>query len=274
MKNRTHPSRLVSKVFLFAAALAASAVPAFAELIVTPFGVWDTDATEVKVSYNVKTENGVETRTKSVSSRDVADKDKVGRLVKKLSAEKFIISPTDAESFTEKITVFQYRRAESKETAAQARVRRYNMAKAQIQAETRKFYKSRIPKAVAPMGQFINEAGGSMTLTDKNKKVIGTLIISYAVDSVPLPTTVADRDEYFPNSKIPLLSEAEFIAVTAIPDGWRIAKPKGIKHGVGGSSYQLPSGNYVVVKREGKLFRCFAYATRTVITFSYEKLKK
>lgn len=255
-------------------AFLAIAVPANAELIVTPFGVWDTDADNVKISYNIKTETGVETRTKSVSSRDVADKDKVGRLARKLSAEKFIISPTDAESFTEKVTVFQYRRAESKETATQARVRRYNMAKAQIQTETRKFYKSRIPNAVAPMGQFINEAGGSMTLTDKNKKAIGTLIISYAVDSVPLPLTADDRNKYFPNSKIPLLSEADFFAVTAIPSGWKNEKPEGVSRETGGSSYRLPSGEYVVVKREGKFFRCFAYATRTTITYSYDKLKK
>lgn len=254
-----------------------------AELITTPFGVWDTDDPEVKVSYNVKTDNGVETHSTTVRTQNVSDKSKINALAKELSAGKLIISPTDTDTLTETRTVFSYRKADSRETSAQVRVRRYNTAKAQIQTETRKFYKSRIPGAVAPMGQFINESGGSMTITDKNKKPLGTLIISYKTDIVPLPKTQTDKEESFPNSKIPLLKDAEFFLVNSIPSEWREGSPAGLTDsGMSGMiSYRLPGGNYVLVKasgsiplKDGKFYRCYSYVLRTAITYNYERLKK
>lgn len=262
---------------VFAALAVFAAVPAAdAELVTTPFGVWDTDDPEVKVNYNVKTDDGVETRSTTVRTHDVSDKSKISALSKKLSAGKLVISPTDTSTLTETRTVFSYRKTDSKETPAQVRVRRYNTAKAQIQTETRNFYKARIPGAVAPMGQFINESGGSMTITDKNKKPLGTLIISYKTDIVPLPKTETDKEESFPNSKIPLLKNADFFLVNSSPSNWKVGIPAGLEKSEkpDTKSYRLPSGDYVLVKRDGKFYRCYAYVLRTAITFNYERLKK
>lgn len=275
-------STLTRAVF---AALAVFAFAPFAEaeLITTPSGVWDTDDSEVKVNYNVKTDDGVETRSTTVRTSDVSDKNKVNALAKKLSAGKLIISPTDTNTLTETRTVFSYRKTDPKETPPQVRVRRYYTAKTQIQAETRNFYKSRIPGAIAPMGQFINESGGSMAITDKNKKPLGALIISYKTDIVPLPITEADREESFPNSKVPLLKNADFFIVGAIPSEWEEGSPADLTspESPGTISYRLPNGNYVMVKavrstpvKDGKVYRCYSYVLRTSITYNYERLKK
>lgn len=192
-----------------------------AEPVVTPAGIVDADEKNVKFNCNVETENGVETRTETIRIRDADD---IGRkrLAKKLGAMKFVVSPESTKTFTKTVTVFQYRRAEAKETPQHARVRRYNNIKAKIQVETRKFYKKHAPNAVAPMGSFINEGGGAMTLVDGDKKPIGTLTISYETDLCLLPYTEEMRDENFPRSRIPLLEEAEFFLVRKISGDWEL----------------------------------------------------
>lgn len=248
-----------------------------AEPIATPFGVFDPEEEDAKISYNVETEDGVETKTKVVKSADISDQFKVKSLAKRLKAKKFVIAPKSTESITETVATFQYRRAEAKETAQQVRVRRYNNAKSKIQEETRKFYKNRIPNAVAPMGSFINEGGGSMTLVDKNKKPIGTLIIAYKTDMLPLPSSAEDKKKYFPNSNIPYLGEAEFFIVSQIPAEWSpVANPSKDcpRIPLNFSCYVLPSGEKVLVRKEGKFYRCTGFATRVTITYSYEKLSR
>lgn len=56
-----------------------------AEPIVTPAGIVDADEKNVKFNCNVETENGVETRTETIRTRDADD---IGRkrLAKKLGA--------------------------------------------------------------------------------------------------------------------------------------------------------------------------------------------
>lgn len=282
-----------------------------AEPIVTPAGIVDADEKNVKFNYNVETENGVETRTETIKTRD-ADDIGIKRLAKKLGAIKFVVSPESTKTFTKTVTVFQYRRAEAKETPQHARVRRYNNVKAKIQAETRKFYKKHVPNAVAPMGSFINEGGGAMTLVDDDKKPIGTLTISYETDLCLLPYTEEMRDKIFPRSRIPLLEEAESFLVRKIPSDWKLLEDdytpgKDIPRYY--RCYILPSGEKVLATRMTRekeheevkkiasraaqrftvrydvdelppkgdreiFWRCYSFVTQISITYTYEKLRR
>ena len=246
-----------------------------AELQVTPYGVFDTDSS-VKINYNVLTENGVETKTKVVPSKEVLSKERIQTLAKKLNTQKFILSPANTESFEKEKEIFTYVRAEPKATAQMLRVRRYQRVKAQIQQDTRTFYKKEIPEAIAPLGSFINEYGGSMILTNKEKQPIGTLIISFSVESIPLADTEEERQKFFPDSRLPLLKKAEFFLVSEIPSTWKRGHYEYTRWPTQSSSYSyyiLPSGENILVVREGKFYRCFGFAEKIEIRYIYEKIK-
>ncbi len=267
----TSKHKLVSLSLIFALFL----VSAHAEIKVTPFGILDTEAA-VKIRYNVETKNGVETQTETVEPQDVVNEEAIKKLAKKLSAQKFILTPGNTKSFKIKATFFRQARAEAKATPQALRVRRYQWVKSQIQYETRNFYKKNIPEAVAPLGSFINEYGGSMTLTNKEKKPIGTLIISYSTDVLPLANEETERKMFFPNSKVPLLKDAEFFIVKEIPSTWTSGNwepcwPKSALRAC--SHYVLPSGENVLVKKEGKFYRCYGFVEKIEVTFRYDKLK-
>ncbi len=270
MTPLTAKRKLVSLTLISALFL----VPAHAEIKVTPFGILDTESA-VKIRYNVETENGVETQTETVEPQQVVNEEAIKKLAKKLNAQKFILTPENTKSFKIKETFFRQARAEAKATPQSLRVRRYQWVKSQIQYETRNFYKKRIPEAVAPIGSFINEYGGSMTLTNKEKKPIGTLIISYSTDVLPLSSDEAERKKFFPNSKIPLLKDADFFIVKEIPSTWASGRwnSRWPKSTMLLGHYVLPSGENVLVKREGSFFRCYGFVEKIDVIFRYDKLK-
>lgn len=250
----------MTKCFLTILALLASPLLAFAEVIMTPFGVFD-PAENVKISYNVKTANGVETKSRVVSPDKVSDKKQLEALVKKMKSVKFIVSPEDAETITAEKSFSRMMRPEPGASAASFRTRRYLRAKSLIIVETRKYYKENIPGAILPNGQFINEGGGSMVLVDKNKRPLGTLIISYSTDFV-----VPSRSE---------LENAEFIALSQIPNG-----AKRLEDRVDGdrdwswSAHQLKSGEKIFAKRFGNVLHVTGWKVQTTITYTFNKLKK
>lgn len=229
-----------------------------AEYRVTPFGVFDSgdSGSRTKVNYNVKTENGVETRERFVDTKQVETKEGLAKLMKEIGKTKFVLSPADAPANTvvRKSTI--YLKPEAKSTPVQFRTRVFNRVKSLIIMETRKFYKSKVPKAIAPLGSFLNASGGSMVLTDKEKRPLGTLIISYAYEFVE-PTE--DECESYP-----------FFTVSEIPGTW-----KGISETVSDwDAYRLPSGEKVLVKHVGKLYRCVGFKAEATVTFTYNKLGK
>lgn len=250
----------MTKRLLTILALFVSPLLAFAEVVVTPFGVFD-PAENVKISYNVKTENGVETKSRVVSPDKVSDKKQLDALVKKMKSVKFVVSPEDAETIEDDRTFSVMMKPDAGASAASFRTRTFMRVKSLIIVETRKYYKENVPGAILPNGQFINAGGGSMVLVDKNKRPLGTLIISYSTDFVVPPIGELER--------------AEFIVVSRIPDNW---KPLPVDdydvRRRGWNAYRLPSGEKVFAKDFGKVHHAVGWKANATVTYTFNKLKK
>lgn len=238
--------------------LVAAQTSAFAETVVTPFGVFDPAKNKVKLTYNVRTENGLETKSRIVASDKVSDARKLDALIREIGGVKFVVSPEDADVIEDEKTFSIMMKPDPKATAASFRTRTYLRVKSMIIVETRKYYKENIPKATLPNGAFINEGGGSMVLVDKDKRPLGTLIISYSTDFV-LPS----RSE---------LEGAKFITLSQVPPTW--TRLPEARHLDGWMPYQLPSGEKVCVRRFGKVLHCAGWKANAKIAYTFNRLGK
>jgi len=229
---------------------------AIAELVVTPFGVFDPDE-NVKISFNVKTDSGVKTKTRIVEGEKVSDKKKLDNLVKKIGSVKFVLSPETAETIeSEKVFPIMLR-PDLRASATSFRTKVFSRVKSQLIVETRKYYLENIPNATLPNGSFINPAGGSMVLVGKDKKPLGTLIISYSVE--------------FVRPELHELNTAEFVTISEIPDTW-IKLPFPHKHYPPWREAQLPSGEKVCYREYGKLYRVVAWRADVTANYTFNKL--
>lgn len=245
----------MTKRLLILLALSVSPILAFAELRITPFGVFDPEE-NVKITYNVETENGVETKSRVVSPDKISDKKQLDALVKKMKSVKYIVSPEDAETIEADKSFSIMMKPDPKATAASFRTRTFLRVKSLIVVETRKYYKENVPGAILPNGAFINAGGGSMVLVDKDKHPLGTLIISYSTEFFVPP--------------VPELESAEFITLSQIPDNW--SRLKYLENNW--TAYQLPSGEKVCAKRFGKVYHAVGWKANATVTYTFNKLKK
>lgn len=232
-------------------------ISVLAEVVVTPFGVFD-PAKNVKVSYNVKTENGVETKSGIVAPGKVSDKKELDALVKKLGSVKFVVSPEDVKTIIDDRIWTTMMKPDPGATAASFHTKVYNRLKSQIIVETRKYYRENIPGAVLPNAAFINEGGGSYVIVDKEKRPLGTLIISYTMDFSP-PT----RGE---------AESVDFIVLSKIPANWHSVEPSSI--GEAWRTYQMPSGEKVCAKHFGKMIHVVSFKANAKITYTFNRLEK
>lgn len=161
-------------------------------------------------------------RSRIVKGEKVSDKKKLNDFVEKIGGVKFVLSPETAETIESEKTFCIRTRPDLRATATSFRTKIFSRVKSQLIVETRKYYLENIPNATFPNGGFFNPAGGSMVLFGKDKKPIGTLIISYSVK--------------FENPELRELESAEFVTISDIPDTWeklpRTAKRSGTRFSV------------------------------------------
>lgn len=240
---------------LFLFTLSVFVIPAFAEVRVTPFGIFD-PGEDTKISYNVKTENGVETRSETLKAGSFSNPKELNKLAEKLGSVKFVLSPPDSEVIEDEMEFLTYSKPETKSSVAQFKTRIFNRAKTLIISETRKYYKKNVPDATMPNGAFINEGGGVYTLVNKKKQPIGVLIIAYQTDFVPpLPSEIEGLD---------------FVILSKIPSNWRRTELRLD----GWDSAVMPSGEKIFYKNVGNFYRCVGFKVRTTIKYTFNKLKK
>lgn len=231
---------------------------AFAELVVTPFGVFDPEE-NVKISFNVKTDSGVQTRSRIVKGEKVSDKKKLDDFVEKIGGVKFVLSPETAETIESEKTFCIRTRPDLRATATSFRTKIFSRVKSQLIVETRKYYLENIPNATFPNGSFFNPAGGSMVLVGKDKKPIGTLIISYSVK--------------FENPELRDLESAEFVTISDIPDTWeKLPRTRAAEYYPEWRDARLPSGEKVCYKNFGKTYRVVAWRGDVTVNYTFNKL--
>lgn len=247
------------KYLLLTGAFLLTLIHVSAAVRITPFGILDSEES-VRVNYNVKTEKGLETRSDILDLKEVGDSKSLEKLMRKRGCVKYILAPGDAEVVVSERTFYTYLKPESKSTPVQFQTRVFNRVKSLIIAETRKYYKSEIPKAVAPNGGFFNETGGAMVLVDKGKHPIGTLIISYKTEFVCPSETEREN--------------SDFMMVSKIPDTW--VETCGTDDD--GKRYRnvhvLPSGEKVICTLVGRFWRCVGFKIKTTVKYTFNKLKK
>lgn len=249
MKNVS--SSLRFGVFLF---LAAVCPPVSAEIIVTPFGILDTE-TDVRLSYNVETEDGVETKSRIFSAEKISNKEQLEAVLKKVGSDTAVLSPKTARPLKAVRKFSVYAKPDLRASAASFKTRVYQRIKAEIATETREYYKENIPNAVLTNRTFFKEGGGSMVVVDKRKRPLGTLIVSYKRTFSPPTEAEMSGEDFAMTSQIPAVWER----ISGTP-----------YNGV----FRLPSGENVRVRSVGKFYRVFAFTIDVEVTYTFYKLEK